>query len=30
VHAVLFDGLDPVDAIGLLMSRPQKHERLAE
>lgn len=30
VHAVLFDGLDPVDAIGLLMSRPQKSERLAE
>lgn len=30
VHAVLFDGLDPVDAIGLLMSRPQKEERLAE
>lgn len=30
VHAVLFDGLDPVDAIGLLMSRPQKQERLAE
>ncbi|NRA58967.1 MAG: NAD(P)-dependent glycerol-3-phosphate dehydrogenase [Phycisphaerales bacterium] len=29
VHAVLFDGLDPVDAIGLLMSRPQKEERLA-
>ncbi len=29
VHAVLFDGLDPVDAIGLLMSRPQKQERLA-
>lgn len=30
VHAVLFDGLDPVDAIGLLMSRPQKEERLAD
>ena len=30
VHAVLFGGLDPVDAIGLLMSRPQKAERLAE
>jgi glycerol-3-phosphate dehydrogenase (NAD(P)+) len=30
VHAVLFDGLDPVDAIGMLMSRPQKPERLAE
>lgn len=30
VHAVLFDGLDPVDAIGLLMSRPQKQERLAD
>lgn len=29
VHAVLFDGLDPVDAIGLLMSRPPKEERLA-
>ncbi|UYV12445.1 MAG: NAD(P)-dependent glycerol-3-phosphate dehydrogenase [Phycisphaera sp.] len=30
VHSVLFDGLDPVDAIGVLMSRPQKRERLAE
>lgn len=30
VHSVLFDGLDPVDAIGVLMSRPQKQERLAE
>ena len=30
VHAVLFDKLDPVDAIGLLMSRPQKPERLAD
>lgn len=26
VHAVLFEGLDPVDAIGLLMSRPAKAE----
>lgn len=26
VHAVLFEGLDPVDAIGLLMSRPSKAE----
>ncbi|MEQ8844327.1 MAG: NAD(P)H-dependent glycerol-3-phosphate dehydrogenase [Phycisphaerales bacterium] len=29
VHAVLFDGLDPIDAIGMLMSRPPKEERLA-
>lgn len=28
VHAVLFDGLDPIDAIGRLMSRSQKAERL--
>ena len=28
VHAVLFEGLDPVDAIGMLMSRPQKPEQL--
>lgn len=26
VHAVLFEGLDPVDGIGLLMSRPSKAE----
>lgn len=30
VHAVLFEGLDPIDAIGMLMSRPQKPERLAD
>ncbi|MEO1008922.1 MAG: NAD(P)H-dependent glycerol-3-phosphate dehydrogenase [Planctomycetota bacterium] len=28
VNAVLFDGLDPVDAIGMLMSRTPKEERL--
>ncbi|MBL8762942.1 MAG: NAD(P)-dependent glycerol-3-phosphate dehydrogenase [Phycisphaerae bacterium] len=28
VHAVLFDGLDPMDAIGLLMSRELKAERV--
>lgn len=28
VHAVLFEGTDPIDAIGLLMSREQKAERI--
>lgn len=28
VHAVLFEGTDPIDAIGLLMSREQKAERV--
>lgn len=28
VHAVLFDGLDPIDGIGQLMSREQKAERV--
>ncbi len=28
VHAVLFKNLDPIDAIGMLMSRDLKHERL--
>lgn len=28
VHAVLFEGLDPIDAIGRLMSREQKAERV--
>lgn len=28
VHAVLFEGLDPIEAIGLLMSREQKQERV--
>lgn len=28
VHAVLFEGLDPIDAIGQLMSREQKAERV--
>ncbi len=28
VHAVLFEGLDPVEAIGLLMSRQPKNERV--
>ena len=28
VNAVLFEGLDPIDAIGQLMSREQKAERV--
>ncbi len=28
VHAVLFEGMDPIDAIGQLMSREQKAERV--
>ena len=28
VHGVLFDGVDPIEAIGLLMSREQKAERV--
>ncbi len=28
VHAVLFEGLDPVEAIGMLMSREPKNERV--
>jgi glycerol-3-phosphate dehydrogenase len=28
VHAVLFEGTDPIDAISRLMSREQKAERV--
>jgi glycerol-3-phosphate dehydrogenase len=28
VHAVLFEGVDPIDAIGRLMARSQKAERV--
>jgi glycerol-3-phosphate dehydrogenase (NAD(P)+) len=29
VHAVLFEGVDPIEAIGQLMAREQKAERVA-
>jgi glycerol-3-phosphate dehydrogenase len=28
VHAVLFEGMDPLDAIALLMAREPKRERV--
>ena len=28
VHAILFEGVDPIEAIGQLMSREQKAERV--
>jgi glycerol-3-phosphate dehydrogenase len=29
IHAVLFEGLDPIEGISMLMSREPKRERVA-